>query len=77
MSIQKLKNRVKKIQGEVFGLGGSIIPKEEQVLVANARTESEANKIFKDLKGKLRKKYGDFPEEDVICFWCRTFGTSG
>ncbi len=77
MSIRKLKNRIKKIKDEVFGLGSSIIPKEEQVLVAKARTESEANKIFETLKGKLRKKYGDFPEEDVICFWCRIFGTSG
>ena len=77
MSIQKLQNRVKKIQDEVFGLGGSIIPKEEQVLVANARPESEANKIFEELKDKLREKYGDFPEEDVICFWCKIFGTAG
>ncbi len=77
MSIQKLKNRVKKMKDEVFGLGSSIIPEGEHVLVAVAKAESEANKIFEDLKGKLRKKYGDFPEEDVICFWCRIFGTAG
>ncbi len=73
MSIRKLKNRIKKIQDEVFGLGGSIIPKEEQVLLAKARTESEANKIFEDLKGKLREKYGDFPDEDVLCFWVKDY----
>ena len=76
MSIRKLKNRIKKIKDEVFGFGGSVIPKEEQFLVAVAKAESEANKIFEDLKGKLRKKYGDFPEEDVQCIWCRKFGTS-
>jgi hypothetical protein len=74
MSIQKLKNRIKKIKDEVYGLGVSIIPKEEQILVASTKTESEANKIFEDLKGKLRKKYGDFPDEDVQCYWCRLFG---
>ena len=77
MSIRKLKNRIKKIKDEVFGLGVSIIPKEEQVLVAKAKTESEANKIFEILKGKLRKKYGDFPDEDVQCYWCKIFGTAG
>ena len=76
MSIRKLKNRIEKMKGEVFGLGGSVIPKEEQILVAVAKLESEANKIFEDLKGNLREKYGDFPEEDVQCIWCRKFGTS-
>ncbi len=77
MSIRKLKNRIKKMKDEVFGLGSIIIPEEEQVLVAVAKAESEANKIFEDLKSKLRKKYGDFPEEDVQCIWCRKFGTAG
>ena len=76
MSIQKLQNKIKKMKDEVFGLGGSIISKEEQVLVAVAKAESEANKIFEELKGKLRKKYGDFPDEDVQCIWCRLFGTA-
>ncbi len=77
MSIRKLQNRIKKVKDEVFGLGSSIIPKEEHVLVAVAKAEREANKIFEDLKGKLKKKYGDFPEEeDVLCIWCRKFGTS-
>ncbi len=74
MSIQKLKNRIKKMKAEVCGFGSSIIPKGERILVAKARTESEANKIFEDLKGKLREKYGDFPDEDVQCIWCRLFG---
>ncbi len=74
MSIRKLKNRIKKMKVEVFGSGSSIIPEGEHVLVAVAKAESEANKIFEDLKGKLRKKYGDFPEEDVQCIWCRKFG---
>ncbi len=52
MSIQKLQNRIKKMKDEVFGLGSSIIPKEEHVLVAVAKAESEANKIFEDLKDK-------------------------
>ena len=76
MSIQKLKNRIKKIQDEVFGFGSGIIPKEEQFLVAVAKTEIEANKILETLKSKLRKKYGDFPDDDVLCFWIRKFGTS-
>lgn len=76
MSISKLKNRIKKIEDEVYGFGGSIIPKEEQVLVAKAKTESEANKIFEALKDKLREKYGEFPDEDVLCIWCRIFGTA-
>ena len=73
MSLLKLKNRLKKIENEVCGLGGSI-PKDEQVLVAKAKTESDANKIFEDLKGKLREKY-DFPDEDVQCIWCMDYGT--
>ena len=77
MSIRKLKNRIRKMKDEVFGFGSSIIPEEEHVLVAVAKAESEANKIFEDLKDKLRKKYGDFPEEDVQCIWCRKFGTAG
>ncbi len=50
MSIQKLKNRIKRIESEVCGFGGNIIPKEDQLLVAKSKTESEANKIFDDLK---------------------------
>jgi UDP-glucose 6-dehydrogenase len=77
MSVLKLKNRLQKLKDEVFGFGGSIIPKEEQTLVAQAKTEGEANNIFESLKGKLREKYGDFPDEDVLCIWCRLFGTAG
>ena len=73
MSIQKLKNRIKKIEGEVYGVGGSIIPTGEQVLVAKAKIESEASKIFETLKDKLREKYGDFPDVDVLCVWCMDF----
>jgi hypothetical protein len=75
MSIQKLKNRIKKIESEVCGFGGSIIPKEEQVLVAKSKTEDDANRIFEDLKDKLTTKYGEFPDEDVLCFWVRQFST--
>ncbi len=77
MSIQKLKNRIKKIEGEICGFGGSIIPKEEQVLVAVAKTESEANKIFEALKNKLRKKYNSFSDEDLQCIWCMDYTTIG
>ncbi len=76
MSIQKLKNRIKKIEGEICGLGGSI-PKDEHVLVAKAKTESEANRIFENLKDDLRLKYGDFPDEDVQCIWCMDYSTVG
>ena len=76
MSIQKLKNRIKKIEGEICGLGESI-PKDEQVLVAKAKTKSEANIIFEGLKGKLRANYSNFPDEDVQCIWCMDYGTAG
>ncbi len=75
MSVRKLKNRLKKIKDDVFGFGGSIIPKEEQILVAQAKTEGEANNIFESLKGKLREKYGDFPDQDVQCIRCMDYST--
>ena len=42
MSIQKLKNRIKKIEGEVCGSGGRI-PKEENLLMVQACTEKDAH----------------------------------
>lgn len=53
MSIQKLKNRIKKIEGEIYGVGGNIIPKVEQLLIAKAKAEIEANKVFENLKNNL------------------------
>ncbi|MHC4454301.1 MAG: hypothetical protein ACYSWS_06345 [Planctomycetota bacterium] len=75
MSILKLMNRLKKIEGEICGFRGGRIPKEEQVLVATAKTESEANKMFETLKDKLREKYGDISDEDVQCIWCMDYST--
>ena len=76
MSIQKLKNRIKKIEGEIYGVGGRI-PQGEQVLIAVARTKSEANNIFENLKDNLRQKYGDFPDDDVLTIWCMDYSTVG
>ena len=65
MSLQKLKNRVKSLETELFGLGGRI-PKEEQFLVVNGGdTEAEAERVereFERLKAELREKYGDFDD---------------
>jgi hypothetical protein len=75
MSILKLMNRLKKIEGEICGFRGGRIPKEEQVLVAKAKTQCDANKIFEALKDKLREKFGDFSDDDVICIWCMDYST--
>ena len=70
MSIQKLKNRVKSLETELFGLGGRI-PKEEQFLVVGGGdTEAERERVkkeFERLKAGLREKYGDFDDTDVMC----------
>lgn len=72
MSIQKLKNRIKKIKVEVCGFG-SIIPEDEQCLVVTAKTREEADEIFETLKDNLREKYGDFPNEDLQYVWCKSY----
>ena len=69
-----MSNEGKAFLYPICGFGGSI-PKEEQVLQAKAKAESEANKIFEDLKGKLREKDGGFSEEDVLCVWCMDYST--
>ncbi len=70
MSIQKLKNRVKSLETELFGLGGRI-PKEEQFLVVGGGdTEAERERVKKEFeirKDKLREKYGDFDDTEVQC----------
>jgi hypothetical protein len=77
MSIRKLQNRIKKIEGQIYGVGGNIIPKVEQLLIAKARTESEANNIFENLKDRLHEKYNEFSDENVMCIWCKDYSTAG
>ena len=55
----------------------ALLEKRIVAKAAKAVKVGEASKIFEDLKSKLRKKYGDFPEEDVQCIWCRKFGRAG
>jgi len=72
MSIQKLKNRIKKIEGEVCGSGGRI-PKEENLLMVQACTEKDAHEGFEYLKAELRERYGDLQERDVLCIWAKDY----
>jgi hypothetical protein len=72
VNLSRLTNRIKAVEKGIYWVGGSI-PKEEQVLVVKAKTESETNKIFQIQKDKLKEKYGDFPDEDVLCVWCMDF----
>ncbi len=72
MSIQKLKNRLKGLETELLGLGGRI-PKEERDITVMACTKEEADKGFEHLKAELREKYGDFSDEDVLCFWLKDY----
>ncbi len=55
----------------------ALLEKRTVAEAAKAVKAGETSKIFEDLKSKLRKKYGDFPEEDVQCIWCRKFGRAG
>ncbi len=71
MSIQKLKNRLKGLEAEL--LGGSRIPKEDRFITVQACTEEEAHKGFEHLKAELREKYGNFPDDDVLCFWVKDY----
>ncbi len=71
MSIQKLKNRLKGLEAEL--LGGSRVPKEERFITVQACSKEEAHKGFEQLKSELREKYGDFPDEDVLCFWVKDY----
>ena len=71
MSIQKLKNRVKSLETELFGQGGPRIPEDERVLVINSSSGSlEAKRVqkeFESMKDNLREKYGDFDDSEVQC----------
>ncbi len=74
MSIQKLKNRLKGLEAEL--LGGSRIPKEERFITVQACSKEEAHEGFEQLKSELREKYGDFPDEDVLCVWRMDYSTA-
>ncbi len=76
MNLSRLTNRIKAVEKGIYWVGGSI-PKEEQVLVVKAKTESETNKIFEIQKDALRKKHGNFSDEDVQCIWCMDYSTAG
>ncbi len=68
MSIQKLKNRLKGLETELFRQGGRI-PKEEKFIVVNAGA-SETEKVQKEFeirKAELREKYGDFDDTEAQC----------
>ncbi len=69
--MQKLKNRLKGLEAEL--LGGSKIPKEENLLMVQACTEKDAHEGFEHLKAELREKYGDFSDEDVLCIWAKDY----
>ncbi len=73
MSIQKLKNRIKKIEGEICGLGGSI-PKEECNIIIRAHTLEETKKGFNQIRIVLEDKYGQFDESKILEVWVKAFG---
>ncbi len=43
------------------------------MIAAKAKTQIEADKIFEVKKEKLREKYGDFSDDDVVCIWCMDY----